>query len=195
MEALGLNFVDWTIIVVITASVVLSIIRGFVKEFLSLFIWVIAFFAAVNFEFLATPKINEFLGNPDISKIISYVVVFIIALFLGGLVIKFLSGLVKWSGASGFDKLLGVLFGFTRGMLILFIIFLLLPASAQSNESMTNSKLVPIIQKYAPQIEVFFRELINNRDELIEEAMDKIDPLLDDVIPEQDTEEDELGES
>ena len=26
-------------------------------------------------------------------------------------------------------------------------------------------------------------------------AMDKIDPLLDDVIPEQDTEEDELGES
>jgi len=195
MEALGLNFVDWTIIVVITASVVLSIIRGFVKEFLSLFIWVIAFFAAVNFEFLATPKINEFLGNPDISKIISYVVVFIIALFLGGLVIKFLSGLVKWSGASGFDKLLGILFGFTRGLLILFIIFLLLPASAQSNESMTNSKLVPIIQKYAPQIEVFFRELINNRDELIEEAMDKIDPLLDDVIPEQDTEEDELGES
>ena len=69
------------------------------------------------------------------------------------------------------------------------------PARAQSNESMTNSKLVPIIQKYAPQIEVFFRELINNRDELIEEAMDKIDPLLDDVIPEQDTEEDELGES
>ena len=195
MEALGLNFVDWTIIVVITASVVLSIIRGFVKEFLSLFIWVIAFFAAVNFEFLATPKINEFLGNPDISKIISYVVVFIIALFLGGLVIKFLSGLVKWSGASGFDKLLGVLFGFTRGLLILFIIFLLLPASAHSNESMTNSKLVPIIQKYAPQIEVFFRELINNRDELIEEAMDKIDPLLDDVIPEQDTDEDELGES
>ena len=195
MEALGLNFVDWTIIVVITASVVLSIIRGFVKEFLSLFIWVIAFFAAVNFEFLATPKINEFLGNPDISKIISYVVVFIIALFLGGLVIKFLSGLVKWSGASGFDKLLGVLFGFTRGLLILFIIFLLLPASAQSNESMTNSKLVPIIQKYAPQIEVFFRELINNRDELIEEAMDKIDPLLDDVIPEQDTDEDEIGES
>ena len=195
MEALGLNFVDWTIIVVITASVVLSIIRGFVKEFLSLFIWVIAFFAAVNFEFLATPKINEFLGNPDISKIISYVVVFMIALFLGGLVIKFLSGLVKWSGASGFDKLLGVLFGFTRGLLILFIIFLLLPASAQSNESMTNSKLVPIIQKYAPQIEVFFRELINNRDELIEEAMDKIDPLLDDVIPEQDTDEDELGES
>ena len=195
MEALGLNLVDWTIIIVITASVVLSITRGFVKEFLSLFIWVLAFFAAVNFEFLATPKINEFIGNPDISKIISYVVVFIIALFIGGLIIKFLSGLIKWSGASGFDKLLGVLFGFTRGLLILFIIFLLLPASAQSNESMTNSKLVPIIQKYAPQIEVFFRELINNRDELIEEAMDKIDPLLDDVIPEQDTEEDELGES
>ena len=70
-----------------------------------------------------------------------------------------------------------------------------MPASAKSNESMTNSKLVPIIEKYAPQIEAFFRELINNRDELIEEAMERIDPLLDDVIPEQDTEEDELGGS
>ena len=77
--------------------------------------------------------------------------------------------------------------------MILFVIFLLLPASAKSNESMTNSKLVLIIEKYAPQIEAFFRELINNKDELIDQAMDKIDPLLDDVIPEQDTEEDELG--
>ena len=72
--------------------------------------------------------------------------------------------------------------------------FFTLPASAKSNESMTNSKLVPIIEKYAPQIEAFFRELINNKDELIDQAMDKIDPLLDDVIPEQDT-GDELGES
>ena len=36
---------------------------------------------------------------------------------------------------------------------------------------------------------------ITNKDELFDQAMDKIDPLLDDVIPEQDTDEDELGES
>ena len=43
MESLGFNFIDWTIIIVLTTSVVLSVIRGFVKEFLSLSLWIAAF--------------------------------------------------------------------------------------------------------------------------------------------------------
>ena len=107
MEALGLNPADWFIIVVLTISGIMSLIRGFTKEVLSLLLWVVAFIAAISLEYLATPKINEFIGNPDISKIISYVVVFIIFIFLGGIVIKFITKIIKWSGASGFDKFLG----------------------------------------------------------------------------------------
>ena len=66
MESLGFNFIDWIIVIVLTTSIVLSVIRGFVKEFLSLSLWISAFFVAVNYEYLATPKINEFIGNPDI---------------------------------------------------------------------------------------------------------------------------------
>ena len=64
-------------------------------------------------EYLATPKINEFIGNEEISKIISYIVVFVIFIFIGGMIIKFISKLIKWSGASGFDRFLGVMFGQT----------------------------------------------------------------------------------
>ena len=67
-------------------------------------------------------------------------------------------------------------------------------ATALREAALKNAEQA-IIEKYAPQIEAFFRELINNKDELIDQAMDKIDPLLDDVIPEQDSEEDELGDS
>ena len=101
MEALGLNVADWFIIVVLTASGLISLARGFTKEFLSLFLWVFAFIAAVSLEFLATPKINEFIGNEEISKIFAYIVVFMICIVLGGMVIKFISKLIKWSGASG----------------------------------------------------------------------------------------------
>ena len=76
MEALGLNFADWFILIVLTASGLISLARGFTKEFLSLFLWVFAFIAAVSLEFLATPKINEFIGNAEISKIFAYIVVF-----------------------------------------------------------------------------------------------------------------------
>ncbi len=108
MEALGLNLADWFILIVLIASGIISFARGFTKEFLSLFLWLAAFIAAISLEYLATPKINEFIGNEEISKIISYIVVFLIFIFIGGMTIKFISKLIKWSGASGFDRFLGI---------------------------------------------------------------------------------------
>ena len=189
MEALGLNIADWFILIVLVASGVISFTRGFTKEFLSLFLWLAAFIAAISLEYLATPKINEFIGNEEVSKIISYITVFVIFIFLGGIVIKFISKLIKWSGASGFDRFLGVLFGLIRGLIVLFVIFLLLPSSLKTTDLISNSKITPIIQKYAPEIEAYFRDLIDNRD-VVEEALEIIEPLTQEVIPEpieQDT--------
>ena len=156
MEALGLNITDWFILVVLTASGLISLARGFTKEFLSLFLWVVAFIAAVSLEYLATPKINEFIGT-----------------------------LIKWSGASGFDRFLGVLFGLTRGLIVLFVIFLLLPSSVKSTDLINQSKITPIIEKYAPQIEAYFRDLIDNRN-LVEEAMDVIEPIKEELAPDSE---------
>jgi membrane protein required for colicin V production len=185
MEALGLNIADWFILVVLTASGLISLARGFTKEFLSLFLWIVAFVAAVSLEFLATPKINEYVGNPEISKILSYVVVFMICIILGGIVIKFIGTLIKWSGASGFDKFLGVLFGLARGSIVLFVIFLILPASIKSTDLISNSKITPIIEKYAPQIEAYLRDLIDNTD-IVEDAMEVIEPIKENLIQESE---------
>ena len=183
MEALGLNLADWFILIVLIASGVISFTRGFTKELLSLFLWLAAFIAAISLEYLATPKINEFIGNQEISKIISYIVVFIIFIFLGGIIIKFISKLIKWSGASGFDRFLGILFGLIRGLIVVFVIFLILPSGLKTTNLINDSKITPIIQKYAPEIEAYFRNLIDNRN-VVEETLEKIDPLKKDLIPE-----------
>ena len=194
MEALGLNLADWFILIVLIASGIISFARGFTKEFLSLFLWITAFIAAISLEYLATPRVNEFIGNEEISKIISYIVVFVIFIFIGGIVIKFISKLIKWSGASGFDRFLGVLFGLTRGLIVLFIIFLLLPSGLKTTDLISNSKITPVIQKYAPQIEAYFRDLIDNRD-VVEEALEIIEPLQNEIIPDPDKENTEDGDS
>lgn len=196
MEALGLNFADWFILVVLIASGLISFSRGFAKEFLSLFLWIAAFIAAISLEFLATPKIDEYIGNPEISKILSYIVVFVIFIFVGGMLIKFISKLIKWSGASGFDRFLGVIFGLTRGLVVLFVIFLLLPSSLKTTDLISNSKITPVIEKYAPEIEAYFRELVDNKD-LVEEAMEMIEPLQPkvDLVPESDEQNTQEGDS
>tara|TARA_Y100001936_G_scaffold17949_1_gene15130 strand:- start:2060 stop:2650 length:591 start_codon:yes stop_codon:yes gene_type:complete len=196
VEALGLNFADWFILIVLIASGLISFSRGFTKEFLSLFLWVAAFIAAISLEFLATPKIDEYIGNPEISKILSYITVFVVFIFLGGIVIKFISKLIKWSGASGFDRFLGVLFGLTRGLIVLFTIFLLLPNSLKTTDLINDSKITPIIEKYAPQIEAYFRELVDNKD-IVEEAMDLIEPLQPkkELVPESNKKDTQEGDS
>ena len=196
MEALGLNFADWFILVVLIASGLISFSRGFTKEFLSLFLWVAAFIAAISLEFLATPKIDEYIGNPEISKILSYITVFVVFIFLGGIVIKFISKLIKWSGASGFDRFLGVLFGLTRGLIVLFTIFLLLPNNLKTTDLINDSKITPIIEKYAPQIEAYFRELVDNKD-IVEETMDLIEPLQPkkELVPESNKKDTQEGDS
>jgi len=194
MEALGLNLADWFILIVLIASGIISFARGFTKEFLSLFLWIAAFIAAISLEYLATPQVNEFIGNEEISKIISYIVVFVVFIFLGGIVIKFISKLIKWSGASGFDRFLGVLFGLIRGLIVLFVIFLLLPSGLKTTDLINNSKITPVIQKYAPQIEAYFRDLIDNRD-VVEEALEIIEPLQNEIIPDPNKENTEDGDS
>ena len=194
MEALGLNLADWFILIVLIASGIISFARGFTNEFLSLFLWLAAFIAAISLEYLATPKINEFIGNEEISKIISYIVVFLIFIFIGGMIIKFISKLIKWSGASGFDRFLGVVFGLMRGSIVLFVIFLLLPSGIKTTDLISNSKITPIIQKYAPEIEAYFRELIDNRN-VVEEALEIIEPLKQEVVPEPISEDTKDGDS
>ena len=194
MEALGLNLADWFILIVLIASGIISFARGFTKEFLSLFLWLAAFIAAISLEYLATPKINEFIGNEEISKIVSYIVVFIIFIFIGGMVIKFISKLIKWSGASGFDRFLGVVFGLIRGLIVLFVIFLLLPSGLKTTDLISNSKITPIIQQYAPEIEAYFRELIDNRN-VVEEALEIIEPLKQEVVPEPINDDTKDGDS
>ena len=194
MEVLGLNLADWFILIVLIASGIIAFARGFTKEFLSLFLWIAAFIAAISLEYLATPKINEVIGNEEISKIISYIVVFIIFIFIGGIVIKFISKLIKWSGASGFDRFLGVLFGLIRGFIVLFVIFLLLPSGLKTTDLINNSKITPIIQKYAPQIEAYFRNLIDNRN-IVEETLELIEPLQEELIPGSNEENTKDGDS
>ena len=78
-----------------------------------------------------------------------------------------------------------MLFGLTRGLIVLFVIFLLLPSSVKSTDLINQSKITPIIEKYAPQIEAYFRDLIDNRN-IVEEAMDVIEPIKEELAPDSE---------
>ena len=164
METLGLNVTDLVILFVVGSSGIISLFRGFTKEFLSLLLWIFAFFAAVGLEDYVTPKIIEIIGNPEASKIIASVIIFLISIIVGGFLINLISRVVKWSGMSGFDKFMGVLFGIGRGLIVILAVYFLLPSNLKESEIFTSSKISPFFEDFLPILEEYIEELLQKSD-------------------------------
>lgn len=170
METLGLNITDLVILFVVGSSGIISLFRGFTKEFLSLLLWIFAFFAAVGLEDYVTPKIIEIIGNPEASKIIASVIIFLISIIVGGFLINLISRVVKWSGMSGFDKFMGVLFGVGRGLIVILAVYFLLPSNLKESEIFTSSKISPFFEDFLPILEEYIEELLQKSD--VEDLVD-----------------------
>lgn len=139
------NWADWAIIVVLAISSLISLKRGFVKEALSLAIWVIALIVAYLFSPMLAPMLSAQIESPSLQQMAAFTGLFIATLLVGGAVNYLLATLIKATGLSGTDRLLGVLFGTVRGMVIIMVIVLYLPKLVPVNEDAwwQQSALIP----------------------------------------------------
>lgn len=107
---------DWVVVAVLAASVLLGLWRGLVYEALSVLNWLAAFVLA---QWLA-PRAAQFLplsrAGESIQYAAGFVVVFIAALFAGGLLAWLTKKLVEAVGLRPVDRVLGGAFGLVRGV-------------------------------------------------------------------------------
>ena len=155
-----MNWVDFTIFGVIILSTIISLVRGFVKEALSLAIWVAAFFIASQFYADLAVYMTKF-DDQMIRNGVSIAILFVCTLILGGLVNYLISQLVAVSGLTGTDRALGSVFGLLRGVLIVSAVLFFLDTFTKSADSLwwIESVLIP---EFTPIIEVFFDYVQNN---------------------------------
>ena len=62
--------VDWIIIGLVGLSALISLVRGFVKEAMSLVIWMVAFAVAVNFKQPASALLVNMIDQPSIRRFV-----------------------------------------------------------------------------------------------------------------------------
>ena len=145
MDWTVLNWVDWAIIAVLTASTLISLWRGFAREALSLLGWVAAFVLANLFADRLSPLLINFIDNEPARYMAAFAVLFVGVLLLFNLLGIVVRQLIRLTGLSLLDRLLGTVFGFARGLIILlvvvFIVRQLMPASNQ--QALNQSLLMP----------------------------------------------------
>ncbi|TBR42151.1 CvpA family protein [Marinomonas agarivorans] len=120
---------DWVVVIVIIISTLLSLKRGFVQEVLSLATWGFAFIVAVKFSISIQSFLVDQIQNVQFRYIVAFLGLFILSLCIGSLVSFLIGSLVRATGMSSTDRVLGMIFGFARGALILVILVSLMSLS------------------------------------------------------------------
>jgi len=120
-----MSWLDLVILGVIALSALISLIRGFVKESISLISWVVAGIVAFRYFSPMADLLEPFVSAPTIRGIAGFAILFISTLIIGAIINFVMSQLVSKTGLSGTDKALGIVFGGARGVLIVTMIVLL----------------------------------------------------------------------
>ena len=113
-----MTWIDFAIIGIVFVSCVISVIRGFVREAISLASWVVSFLIAWNLHGAFATFFDNTIEHQNLRLIVAFFVLFVMSLIVFTIISFFASKLVERTGLTGADRVIGVIFGFFRGILI-----------------------------------------------------------------------------
>lgn len=117
----ALIWIDWVIIALIAVSTLISLKRGFVKEALSLVTWVAAFILARTFHPQMQSLLESTVETPMVRLIAAFAILFFGTLIIGAIINNMISHLVRATGLTATDRVLGMGFGLLRGVVVVIV--------------------------------------------------------------------------
>ncbi len=122
---LPFNGLDYAILGVVLFSVVISIFRGFIREVCSLTVWIVSFFLSFYFYKNLSKILESVIHSNSARSILSFLIIFISVFVLGTFINYLLCRLLDKAGLRGLDRVLGIVFGAARGVLVIAVLLML----------------------------------------------------------------------
>jgi membrane protein required for colicin V production len=126
---------DFIVLGIIVISVIISLMRGFVKEALSLAGWLVSLWVAMSFSSGMAELFGSAISDPTLRLLVAFICLFILSLVVAAIINFFAAQFVQRAGLTGVDRTIGSVFGFLRGILLVTIVVMLLGLTTLPKES------------------------------------------------------------
>ncbi|MDA0189191.1 MAG: CvpA family protein [Proteobacteria bacterium] len=113
---------DYVVLGIVLVSLAIGLWRGVIGEIIALVAWVLAFLAAQAWGEAVAQGIFAGIVDPAVRLVAAWVSIFVAVLVIMSLLRLAVRGLLKMLGLTLTDRLLGVLFGAARGLLIVLLL-------------------------------------------------------------------------
>jgi|ERR1700674_529522 membrane protein required for colicin V production len=115
---------DYVVLAVVGLSLLIGLLRGAVTEVISLAGWVAAVLLANRFAAQLAAAMKPLLDNPSLAMIGAYILIVLGSLLAATLLKLAVSEFVKVAGLRSVDRLLGLIVGAAKGVLLVLILVL-----------------------------------------------------------------------
>jgi membrane protein required for colicin V production len=120
-----MTYFDYIVLAILGLSVLIGVMRGLVREVLSILGWVAAFVVAQSYTTQLSPMLPNAIPSESLRYLAAFVILFLATLLITSLLAIALSQVFKLTGLGWIDRIFGAIFGILRGMLILGVLVFL----------------------------------------------------------------------
>ncbi|PCI53230.1 MAG: colicin V production protein [Methylophilaceae bacterium] len=146
---------DYMVLAIIGLSIVVSMMRGAVKEMLAIFGWVAAFYVAKTYSPLLAPLLPQDIPTEALKTLAAFLILLVAVLLINSFFSVAVSSLVRKIGLGWLNRFLGVIFGFAKGLLVVCVLVFLagltsLPKEKLWTDAMFSSPLEVLVKSALP---------------------------------------------
>lgn len=146
---------DYVVLLIIGISIVVSMMRGAVREVLAIVGWLAAIYVAKTYAMQLLPLLPADIPTEPLKILAAHVIVFFGVLVVASLLTIALSSLIKKIGLNWVNRFLGAFFGFTRGLMIVCVLVFLagltsFPKDARWTNAMFSPPLEALVKSALP---------------------------------------------
>jgi membrane protein required for colicin V production len=151
-----MNSLDLIVVAVVALSGLFAFIRGFVREALSIAAWAGALAVAMYFYTPVLPLVQNVIKSVLAAQLFTGIGLFLISVVFFSVIVGVVSSRVRGSGLGALDRALGLLFGVTRGIVLVSLGYLVLTHLLKTEDMppwVVDARSRPLLAKGAEQLQ------------------------------------------